>query len=97
MTAQVSGLALLESNATEQLMLGLAAMLRADRGYPSCDAVVPLRRSAFLLNQIGGGDAERLALLARKWQTAPAPPMSAELDRQFVSEQIAEFLPGWFG
>lgn len=86
-----------ESSPTHMLLCGLAAMLRADWGYPASEAAWPLRRSAFFLGQLGIGDAERLALLAWKWDIAPALPKSAELDREFVSEQIANLLPGWFG
>ena len=97
MTPEAGGLAHFESNATQLLLRGLAAMLRADFGYPSSDAAPPLRRSAFVLGQLQAGDAERLVLLARKWETAQVKPTSAELDRRFINEQIADLLPGWFG
>lgn len=97
MTLKAGGLGAFENSAIHMLLRGLAAMLRADWGYPASPAAWPLRRSAFILGQLGTGDAERLELLAWRWEPAQVPPSSAEFDRQFVDEQIAALLPGWLG
>ncbi len=78
------------------LLRGLAALLRADFGYPASEAAPYLRESASQLGLLGIGDPERLNLIASRWATAPAIPASADLDRLCVSEQISELVPGWF-
>ncbi len=86
----------LETAATELLLRGLAAQVRADFGYPPSEAAPCLRESAQCLGLLGVGDPERLNLLSWKWAAADAVPPSAELDRQRVNEQIAELVPSWF-
>src|SRR5438034_2862125 len=78
------------------LLGGLAALLRADFGYPGSEAVAYLRESASQLALLGIGDSERLNLIASRWAAAPAVPASAELDRLCLNEQISELVPGWF-
>ncbi len=80
----------------ELLLLGLAAIVRADFGYPPCEAAQYLRESASHLGVLGVGDPELLNLLGSKWEAADVIPSSATLDRQRVNEQIAELLRGWF-
>jgi hypothetical protein len=61
------------------LLRGLAALLRADFGYPACEAVPYLRESAGRLGLLGIGDLSdstssprsgprrQVSLLQRKW------------------------------
>jgi len=78
------------------LLCGLAALVRADFGYPASEAVPYLRESAGQLALLGIGDHERLNLIASRWAVAPAVPASAALDRLCVNEQLSELVPGWF-
>ena len=75
------------------LLCGLAALVRADFGYPASEPY--LRESAGQLALLGIGYPERLNLIASRW-VAPAVPASADLDRLCISEQISELVPGWF-
>ncbi len=78
------------------LLRGLAALLRADFGYSTSEAVPYLRESAGQLALLGIGDPERLNLIASRWAASPAVPISADVDKLCVNEQIAELVPGWF-
>ena len=82
--------------ATGWLLRSLAALVRADFGFPASQAVPYLRESANQLALLGMGDPERLNLIASRWGAAGAVPLSADLDRQCVNEQISELVPGWF-
>lgn len=84
-----------ESLAARLMLQELAAMVRADFGYPPSEAAPCLRESARCLGLIGLGDPERLNLLGWMWETAIEVPRSAELDRQQINQQIAELIPGW--
>lgn len=81
--------------AVDRMLGGLAAMLRADFGYRPSEAARGLRESARYLGAIGAGDAERLFLLAWKWESAGTPPPTAERDRAEVNAQVADLCPGW--
>jgi hypothetical protein len=85
-----------EAAAIGWLLRSLAALLRADFGYPASEAVPYLWESAGQLALLGIGDPERLNLIASRWAAAPAIPASADLDRLCVNEQISELVPGWF-
>ncbi len=78
------------------LLLGLAAMVRADFGYPPSEAALHLRKSARYLGLGHAGDPEVINLISWKWAATEAVPESAEQDRHQVNAQIAELVPGWF-
>ena len=85
-----------QSPAVRLLMLGLAAMVRADFGSRPSEAAPFLRGSATHLGVLGKGDPERINLVGHNWAVADVAPETAEGDRYLVSEQIAELVPAWF-